>query len=846
MLSTRNNEKTMRADCINAVSQAIGRQITQAEAAKIEQRITDSQKQLWKTDRRTMMGLTKDQQFRLAASEAAKSIKIEAAKKQQRVALTILAHDNIKTFLENQPGRMGDNLRELLAGKKTMSVESSTETNRHNILAELDAVAEPFLPSKIGFDQGNTKMEAVYRELHGQDTGDAPAKAYAKKLTEAFESQRQRFNEAGGKVGHLDDWSHPQAHSSYLAFKAGKDGWINAIAPKLERSRYVNEDGSGFSDQQFNDFLGKAWESIAYEGQLNGEIGANKGTGMAANAHSQSRQLHFKDADSYLEYHKQFGEKSLHATLISHIDSMSKDIAMIERLGPNPSHQFNWWNDYAYREDTKLGVSPDKLNANKVKNDNLFKEVAGIHEAVGNRSFSRWMDAIRSINLIALGSSGISTITDLNTMNLTAQYNHISRSKMMVEHLRALSSADSRRAARRLGIGLDAFAGAVLRHGQEQITNGIAAKMGGAVIRLSGMPFITEANRQAFSITMMDAVAHVVDTHADLAAIDKTDARMMFTHGIDQADFAIWKQAVPEVWVDGESKLLTVNSILAVPGADPKALRKSADKFMALVLDEQNMAVSQPGASERALMNAGTARGTVMGELARSFWQFKSFGLSYLNANLKRAMSIESPQSAAAYAATFLAQGLIYGAIATQLKEIVNGRDPLAMGNASFAGRALLASGGLGLFGDFLNANNSQYGSSLVASMAGPTISKAEQLYDLTVGNIHKAGQGEKTHVGAEALRLANSVNPLGTVWFTKSAFNHLVLQNLQESLSPGYLRRTTQRAQREFGQSYYWKPGQAIPDRGPDVSKAFTEGKQSHGKSITEKAVDAVRNLGG
>ena len=479
MLSTRNNEKTMRADCIQAVSQAIGRQITQAEAQKIEQRITDSQKQLWKTDRRTMMGLTKDQQFRLASSEAAKSIKIEAAKKQQRVALTILAHDNIKTFLENQPGRMGDNLRELLAGKKTMSVESSTETNRHNILAELDAVAEPFLPSKIGFDQGNTKMEAVYRELHGQDTDDAPAKAYAKKLTEAFESQRQRFNEAGGKVGHLDDWAHPQAHSSYLAFKARKDGWINAIASKLERSRYVNEDGSGFSDQQFNDFLGKAWESIAYEGQLNGEIGANKGTGMAANAHS------------------------------------------------------------------------------------------GIHEAVGNRSFSRWMDAIRSINLIALGSSGISTITDLNTMNLTAQYNHISRSKMMVEHLRALSSADSRRAARRLGIGLDAFAGAVLRHGQEQITNDIASKMGGAVVRLSGMPFITEANRQAFSITMMDAVAHVVDKHVDLASIDKTDARMMFTHGIDQNDFAIWKQAVPEVWVDGESKLLTVNSILSVPGVDP-------------------------------------------------------------------------------------------------------------------------------------------------------------------------------------------------------------------------------------------------------------------------------------
>lgn len=815
----------MRQECIQAVSQAIGRQITQAEAQKIEQRIKEAQQYLWKKDRSSMIGLTKKQQFQLAAEQAAKDIKVEAAKKQQRIALTILAHDKIKTYVENAfPGKQQEALSDLLSGNKTMSVESLNESIRHQVLGSIDEVSTPFLPSKIGFDQGNTKMEAVYRELHGQDTGDAPAKAYAKKLIDVFESLRTRFNEAGGKVGHLDDWAHPQAHSSYLTFKMGRDNWINFIQPKLNRSRYVNEDGSLFTDQQFKDFLSNAWESIVYDGQLKGEVGAAKGTGSRANAHSQSRQLHFKDADSYLEYHKALGEKSLHATLIGHIDQMSKDISMVETLGPNPNHQFNWWQDFTYRESAKEGLSPDKLNSASISNERLFNEVAGSHEAVGNQSFARWMDAIRSVNLIALGSSGISTITDLNTMMLTAQYNHISRSKMMVEHLRAFSDADSRRYARRLGIGVDAFAGAVLRHGQEQITNGLAAKIGGAVIRLSGMPFITEANRQAFSITMMDALHYVVNNHVDLASVDKTDYRMMATHGIDETDFAIWKQATSETWVDGVSKLLTPNAILAVQGVEPKLLRHSADKLMALVLDEQNMAVSQPGAREQALMKIGGARGTVMGELVRAFWQFKSFGLSYANANLKRAMSLrsESNQSAAAYAALFLAQGLIFGAVATQLKEIVNGRDPLAMDNAAFAGRALLASGGFGLFGDFLNAQNSQYGTSVVASMAGPTISKLEQAYNLTVGNIHKAAQGEKTHVGAEALRLANSVNPLGTLWFSKSAFNHLVLQNLQESLSPGYLNRMTQRAQREFGQSFYWKPGKALPDRGPDLSKAI------------------------
>ena len=845
----------MRPECIQAVSQALGRQITQAEAQKIEQKITEAQQYLWKTDRSSMLGLTKDQQFRLAADQAAKDIKIDAIKKQQQVALTIIAHDRQKALVDNAPlGQKQAAVDDMLAGtsnSNTVSVASLTDTVRHDAIRIIAEPSEKFLPTKLGFDEGNTRMEAVYKELHGQDSGDADAKVFSKALSDVFESLRTRFNNAGGKIGKLTDWAHPQAHSAYLVFNAGthfagrlKDSiigdklidtdariaaWTADILPKLDRNKYVNEDGSYFSDQQFNDFLRSSWESIAYDGQLKGNIGAHKGNGYAANAFSQSRQLHFKDAQSYLDYHKIYGEKSLHATLISHIDQLSKDIALIETMSPNARHQFDWLNDYAAREDTKAGVAPEKIKTRTIFNDRLYREVAGQQESGGAFAFGRFMATMRSLNLIALGSSGISTITDLNTMNLTAQYNHISRSKLMVEHLRALGDADSRRAARRLGIGLDAYSGVILRHAQEQLVNGYAGKMGGATVRLSGMPFITEANRQAFSISMMDAVAHVVNTHADLASIDKTDARMLFTHGIDEADFAIWKQAQPEIWVDGESKLLTVDSIMKVPGINPRELRRSADKFMAMVLDEQNMAVSTPGARHRATMNMGTIKNTYLGEISRAFWQFKSFGLSYFNDNLQRGMKLrdESGQSAASYAAMFFAQGLVLGAVAVQLKEIVNGRDPLAMGNAKFAGRALLQSGGFGLFGDFLNSNNSQYGSSIIASMAGPTVNKLEQAYQVTWGNSIKAAQGEKTHTSAEALRLGNSLNPLGTLWFTKSAFNHLVLQNLQESLSPGYLRRMSQRAQREFGQSYYWKPGKSVPDRGPDLSKAFTEGNK-------------------
>ena len=812
----------MRTECVEAVSQALGRQITAAEAKKIEQRIIEAQKHLWKKDRTGMTGLTKNQQLRRAAEQAAKDLVEEAQQKKQRLAEMIIIHDNNRTYFEHQPGLMLDNVPDKLAGDKVMSVESLTETTRHRVLAFLADTIEPFLPTKIGFDQGNTKMEAVYRELHGQDTGNAPAKAYAQKLRDVFESLRLRFNEAGGKIKWLEDWAHPQAHSAYLVFKMGKNNWMNYISPKLNRNRYINADGSRFSDEQFTNFLGSTWDILAYGGHANLEPGTGAHGGIRANAHSQSRELHFLGADEYLAYHKLLGEKSLHATIISHIDTMSRDIALLEIMSPDPEGEFNYWNDYAYQDAIIQGHDAGKLEKKYLRNQRLYNEVSGSGESKTSGSVVRWMDALRALNLISLGSSSIMTLGDLGTMMLTANLNKMSQSRMLVEHLRALGDAESRRAARRLGIGVDVLSGVILRHGQEQITNGLAAKVGGAVVRLSGMPFVTEANRQAFSIVMMDTLQHVISTYKDLASIHKTDARMLFTHGIDEADFALWKQAVPELWVDGKSLLLTANAVRAIPGIDAKILRKSADKLMALVLDEQNMAVIVPGAKQAAFMNLGLTRGTFMGELARSFWQFKSFAITLPWKHLERAYNMESKQSAVAYAAAFTASAILFGAISTQLKEIVAGRDPLKMDNYKFATKALLASGGLGLFGDFLFSQNTSFGSSLLETFAGPTINRAIELKKITWDNSLKAAHGETTHTAAEALRLANTINPLGTLWFTKSAFNHLVLQNLQEALSPGYLRRTTQRAQREFGQSYYWKPGQTTPDRLPNLSKAF------------------------
>ena len=48
------------------------------------------------------------------------------------------------------------------------------------------------------------------------------------------------------------------------------------------------------------------------------------------------------------------------------------------------------------------------------------------------------------------------------------------------------------------------------------------------------------------------------------------------------------------------------------------------------------------------------------------------------------------------------------------------------------------------------------------------------------------------------------------------------MLHNLQEAANPGYLSRMRQRAMKDWGQGYWWAPGEALPDRAPDFERAF------------------------
>ncbi len=77
--------------------------------------------------------------------------------------------------------------------------------------------------------------------------------------------------------------------------------------------------------------------------------------------------------------------------------------------------------------------------------------------------------------------------------------------------------------------------------------------------------------------------------------------------------------------------------------------------------------------------------------------------------------------------------------------------------------------------------------------------------YDVILENMQQAAEGSDAHMGAETFRWARGHLPAVNLWYAKLAIDQAVLNDMQEFLSPGYLDRVRQRAEKNWGSTYWW-----------------------------------------
>ena len=824
-------------DCIARIAQAAGRSLTDDEIRGIYERVHKAALDIKAGRAEAKTGDLFEPFVQQAAQRAAAELIHEAEVKQKQAQLQITA---LSARAADTDANIAAGLNPLKAVERTIVRDYSGKTNvesleqrvaghqayfRSKLLQTWDALGNDWL----GFFQSKDKLLSLVRELRGEDSGDALAKKGAKAFHDAAEEARTVFNQAGGDVGKLDDWGMPQHHSQVKVAAAGRDAWVEAILPKLDRSRYADDLGQPWDDARMRAFLGKAWDTIATNGHANVEPGKFTGTGKKANRHAEHRQIHFKDAESVIAYWSDFGERPVADILLGHIDTMARDIAFIEHFGPNPDITFRTLRDRALRaaaraEPTKTG----SLEGEAVKLDILYDYAAGKIKPTANATVSNAADILANLNTAGkLGGAVLASLFgDKPMMEAVAHLNNLPMLQRWRTELAVLNPANvaDRRLLQQQGLMLDSIRSGLTRFYEGLGQTGATGKLANAVMRVTGMQAINDIRKGAFGASLMSAIGEQIAAGRGFKELDKTDIRTLKQYGITEADWKIWQQAKLQDLGHGNQHALTPEAIGRIEGIDAGAKRNAIVKLLGAVNTESEFAIVTPGWRERAAFYGDLQRGTVKGEIVRSVLQFKSFPWAMFHRMADAVANKDTPVSKAAMTAYLITATTLAGAMLMQTREMLSGKDPRDMTDPRFMASAFLQGGALGIYGDFLySVNSTRYGSGPLEALAGPTVGPLLELglvQPLTAAK--KAVEGQETHLAAQTLQDAKGFIPGNNIWYTKAALDHLIWQRVMEALSPGYLSNIRSRTAKEYGQDWWWTPGEVAPERAPNLGAAI------------------------
>ena len=818
----------MKDQCKAAVAKALGKaELNQQEAQQIEQRIKDAMKSLAKKDRDAWRNLSDAEKLTKAGEFVAQDIQDQLKRKHAIAARDILTQSKNLAQLDHPTLSASEVVDRMVAPHGDMSGVQSIDSKARGIAAIYRGDLVDFytnVKGGLGVFTDKEMVTNIVRERFGENTGDATAKKISDKMGDVFEGMRQRFNRSGGDIGKLDDWGLPQTHDLAKIVKAGKEAWVQKAEQLIDTSKYVHEDGSYYSQQEIRQLLEYSFDTLSSNGANKTEIGRQATGGISSKVtsrHSESRVLHFKDADAWLEYQADFGGMPFVDLVEAHVNGLSKDIALVENLGSNPKNAMRILMDAAEQKDWKKGIDANTTGKTRKRAQTMFDEFMGANtpesEVLANLGL-----AYRSMNVASmLGGTTLSSITDQAMIAKTASIHNIAYRKTFGELISQLNpkNKEDRELAHSLGLATEEMLGSIARWSDDGLTSvsgksqklaRVSSSIASQVMRVSGLNALTAASKVGFTKMLMEKYGRLSRDKAwsDLSEMDR---ELMTKTGLSERAWEVMRLADPVVDRKG-NQLMSARSIYEIPDeklvqfGDPHRVRDEiASSFQAHLLDEQGMAVVEAGLRERTWMSPGTRKGTAMGEIQKSMLQFKSFSAAFLMRHGSRAMAQPTLGGKVGYATSLIAMTTVLGGLVVQLKELFAGNDPQTMWDSDdpeksleFFKRSFVAGGGLPVLGDILVAGMDPSGRDTADFLSGPFGSDLKTILSLTVGNAMQASNGIETNAGNEAFKFLKGKVPAQNLWYTKAATNRMIFDNFQDMIAPGYREKLLRKAERD------------------------------------------------
>jgi hypothetical protein len=847
---------------LDAVRASQGRRpMTDAEAAAIDAALSGAATRLARTDP-NWRSYTFDQRTMRAGEEAQAELQRQAARKVRFAELQIIKTDETARRIADQMQRMGFTRAQAWADDIQLTSDMSHALVKEYAADLMDALTAAestngaSLPRAIGMRtlgvDNPVMTRDIAREIHDHGkagSGNRLAVAASQAFERVNEAMRQRFNAAGGDVGRLGYGYMPNAWDPELILSAGPERFAQRMLDKVDRSQYLRADGLRMSDDEVLIFLRAAAETLATNGANHASPGVFKGSKATANHGQEHRSIHWKSGDAYLEAMSEFGTGSMYDALLGHLNGMARDITLVERYGPNPTAMHRMqaelaaqasgsgkaplvaWSSLDHHWAALVGTPVARWEYTPpVVGDALEAVTMGAVSGrfTGAGAARLWQHVRNAQTFGKLQSVLLSSFTDLPTYFLTTGFNKLSYWEAFANLPRSMTPVARRELVEFMnaqGLMADTMISSLNRFTGDNLAASWSARLANKTMWLGLNNWWQDGLRRSFALTLQQGVARWLGKGwSDLD--EWTREILLARRGITADDWEVMRSAdlVSTKW----GEILTPQAIYAT--GHPRAA-EVAQRYLAVLSHEQQMAAIEGDVAARAFVQRGTAPGSLTGEGARLIAQFKSFPIAMITRHWRRMLETpgglegaplgyqsESAVNRLAYFGAFMVAMTAMGAISFQSKQIKEGKDPIDMTTSKFWLRALAQGGGLGFLGDVAlrDSTDDRTPQQGLFELMGPTFASGAQLYELTKGNLDELAAGKDTHAGAEAIQFARSHAPLVNLWYAKAALDHAALHALQENLSPGYLGRMRQRAHKEWGQEFWWTPGDGGPQRAP------------------------------
>ena len=678
---------------------------------------------------------------------------------------------------------------------------------------KLTSALDAYRSKYVGFVQDKAGVRQFIRELYGENTGNTPARAGARAWEDTTEMARQAANAAGADINKRSDWFVPNHHDQKRVRKVGQTEWVSQVRG-LNIEVRDPETGVTLAGDQLDKALTAIWETIS-SGGLNTLTPGVGGARKLANRLGDPRSLQFKDAESWLAYNDAFGAGDIYALLTGHVHAMSRDIASLEILGPNPDATIRYLQDIARQDKVARGkdqgLGPGMIEA-------VYGHLTGRSNSPVSELVARTFGGTRNLLSVAqLRRAALSAVTDMKFMQQTAAWNGMDATKVLRRYFSLLNPAHSadRAFAVRSGLIAESWVSkglAAKRFQDDIVGDGWTANLANTFHRLTGLTPMTQAGRHAFGLEFLGFLADHAGKGFD--ELPKELRNGFQRYGINAG---LWDVARKADLADLKgAKFMQPESIAAAN--DPLA-KEASQRLHEMILEETDFAVPTPDARTRTMATGNTQRGTFWGEFVRSTMMYKSFPLTIMHTHMMRGAMATATGDKGLYMASLMTGLTVMGAGVIALKDISKGRDPRQMDTPEFWGQAFAQGGGLGIFGDFLTAGLSRKNGTLAETISGPMVGLVSDVTRLTSGNVRQVYDGKDPGAAAELIRFTQRYAPMET-WYTGLAFDRLLWNQLQIQADPNHARsfaRMRRKAYQENGQEFWWNPGEVAPNRAPD-----------------------------